>query len=218
MKMILILCLLPLSLAALPSGVSCQTYDPGLFTVCPELYCYSSCPAGDFSFCFCISYDGEPLMASPSEVFMKIECFSGDVPLCENEDSDKPSYLVYDGCFNAPGCGSNYCWYVQGSGWCENGRISLHMADDPTCFYQVDVFLRSFDVTGDGIADHRDVKVIEDSYGEYAPHLDIACDGVIDVWDTWWSLYITPNHDGHSCLNPVGTDESSWGLIKAIYK
>ena len=218
MRMIIISVLTVFSVIALPFDITAQSYDPQLFTVCAELYCYSACPAGDFSFCFCISYDGEPLMASPSEVFMKIECFSGDVPLCESDSPDKPSYLVYDSCFNTKGCGRSYCWSVQGSGWCENARISLHMANDPTCFYQEDVFIRSFDVTCDGIADHRDVKVIEDSYGAYVPHLDIACDGVIDIWDTWWSLYITPNHLGHSCSILIGTSESSWGAIKSLYK
>jgi hypothetical protein len=218
MRVMVVSFLVALSVIVYTICISAQTYDPQLFTVCPELSCYSACPAGDFSFCFCISYDGEPLMAPPSEVFMKIECFSGDLPLCEGDSPDKPSYLVYGTCFNTPRCGRNYCWYVQGSGWCENARISLHMADDPTCFYQEDVFFRSFDVTWDGIADHHDVKVIEDSYGEYVPHLDIACDGVIDIWDIWWSLYITPNHLEHSCSILIGTDESSWGAIKSIYR
>ena len=218
MRMIIMSFLAVVSVAALASRIPAQTHDPLLFTVCPEMSCYSVCPAGDISFCFCISYDGEPLMADPADVFMKIECFSGDLPLCESDSPDKPSFLVYDKCFNTPECGRSYCWYVQGSGWCENARISLHMADDQTCFYQEDVFIRSFDVTWDGIADHRDVKMIEDAYGEYVPRLDITCDGVIDWMDTWWVLLITPNHEGHSCSVLIGTDESSWGAIKSLYE
>ena len=113
-------------------------------------------------------------MADPADVFMKIECFSGDLPLCDNYSPDAPSTLAMDDYGGATGSGRKYYWFVKGSGWCENTKISLHMADDTTCFYQLDSFIRSFDVTWDGIVDHRDVKVIEKSYGEYVPHLDIG--------------------------------------------
>jgi len=218
MRISLILCLVAFVFVIEASSISAQSYDPSLFTVCEEKSCYTMCPAGDLGFCFCISYDGEPLMVSPSDVYMKTEYFSGEIPLCPNDNPDKPAYLVYDQCFQTPGCGRDYCWYVQGTGWCENARISLHMADDPTSFYQLDVYLRSFDVTWDGIADEDDVEVIENSIGVYVPQLDITCDGVIDIMDTWWVLIISLNHEGHSCWNLIGTKESSWGVIKSMYK
>ncbi len=218
MRLIIISFLAVISVAAHASAIPGQTYDPLLFTVCPVGSCHSVCPAGCFAISFYISYDGEPLMADPEDVFMKIECFSGDLPLCDNYSPDAPATLAKDDYSSTPGCGRMYCWFVKGSGWCENARISLHMADDPTCFCQWDTFIRSYDVTWDGLVDHRDVMVIEKSYGEYVPHLDITCDGVIDMNDIWWSLYITPNHLGHSCSTVIGTRESSWGAIKCLYE
>ena len=217
MRAVTVICLIAFVVVISTAATSAQSYDPSLFTVCEEKSCYTMCPSGDLGFCFCISYDGEPLMVSPSDVYMKIECFSGEIPLCPNDYPDKPAYLVYDQCFETPGCGRDYCWYVQGTGWCEDARISLHMADDPIPFFQLDVYLRSFDVTRDGIADQDDVDEIEGSIGTYYPPYDITCDGIIDIWDTWWVLYISINHEGHSCGNLIGTKESSWGAIKSMY-
>jgi hypothetical protein len=50
------------------------------------------------------------------------------------------------------------------------------------------------------------------------PQYDITCDGIVDWLDTWWILIISLYHGDHSCSQPIGTTESTWGSIKSIYR
>lgn len=202
------------------TGVSmAQVYDPDSFTVCPEQNCYRACPSGDRSFCFCISYKGEPLMASPSDVVLKIECQEFEFNVCGGESWEKSSYLVHDYCFSVQDCGREYCWAFRLWGCCRNATIKLHMIDDTESFYEIDnIVIKTFDVNGDWNADETDRQIIIDHMGMTGyPCLDMNCDGIIDDFDLWWSDFIT-NHLGHSCDQWIGTDNRSWGAIKSIYR
>ena len=194
-----------------------QTYDPALFTVLGQS-CYCMCPAGDIPFSFRISYNGEALAAPPSDIYMTIECPGGDLPLCPGEEWDKPSYHVLDYNPGTPDHERRYYWSFQGSGWCLDAKISLHMIDDLTPFFEEDIILRSFDINWDFVADHRDKNIIDKNIGMDIPQYDINCNGIVDWEDAWWMLIISLNHDGHSCSQPISTEESTWGSIKSIYR
>lgn len=63
--------LLALLVVVILSGVAGSTeYDPALFTICVERGCSFVCPSGDVSFCFCILYDEQPLIAPITDVWL----------------------------------------------------------------------------------------------------------------------------------------------------
>ncbi|UCF04834.1 MAG: hypothetical protein JSV33_13050 [bacterium] len=198
-----------------------QAYDPELFTVCPERSCYVLCPSGDISFCFCISYDGQPLLAPPEEVYLSIEC-PGELLLL-HDSSVKASYLVTEECHSVQGCGREYCWAFQASGCCENATISLHMIGDPTPFYQIEVPIHTLDLDYDCYVTTSDSMIVVENYGSPYHCYDMNCDGVVNSLDTypWIPMLcapLCPTHLGHNCSHIIGTKASTWGAIKQIYK
>jgi hypothetical protein len=214
-------------LLCLPFGAAleAQTYDPTQFTVCAERSCYTVCPAGDVSFCFCISYKGAPLMAQPADVILKIECGEGNLSPGPDESLEKGSYLVSDHCWSAAGCGREYCWQFRAGGCCPDARFTFHMADDPTPFYEFHAPLHSYDVDASGTADRSDSLLIAGELGTTSPCYDITCDGVVNHDDLLWTKLLLcygtaclGSHYGHSWFAPVATQQTTWGAIKAIYR
>ncbi|UCD20255.1 MAG: hypothetical protein JSU64_03710 [candidate division WOR-3 bacterium] len=184
------------------------------YSVCPERFCYLACPSGDASFCFCIKYNDEPLQLHTSQVYMKIECLNGSLHVCTGETLDKAAYLRQDTCIVDPGCGGEYCWYFQIGGCCLEALLSLHLKDDPTPFYQELVVIKTPDVSGDGLVDLVDMTLLLDEMGGSSTCYDLNCDGIVDELD----LEIVDLHFNHYCEQMVDTEESSWGLIKSIYR
>lgn len=208
-----------LFLIACCSGASAQTYDPALFSVCPEQSCYVICPAGDISFCFCISYDGQPLLAPPSEVHLSIEC--SETFFCP--EPEKASYLVTDRCCSVEDCGREYCWAFQALGCCENATLSLHMAGDSTSFYQLEVPVHTLDLNLDFYANSYDSLIVAQNYGSPLHCYDMNCSGEVDFFDTsWWIPLLCGllcyNHVGHNFFNVIEAKTATWSSIKQIYK
>ena len=196
------------------AGSASAQYDPALFSVCQEQTCYLACPSGDVSFCFCISYDGAPLMAAPSNVFMTIECSYGCLYLCPAECLDKCSYLKSGGCYSVPGCGDEYCWFFRIGGCCEEALITLHMKNDPNPFYQQWVTIKTPDFDCNGVVNLVDDTYITGRMGTTDVCADLNCDGIVDAVD--YGIFTT--HYLHSCDNWIGTNDASWGEIKTIYR
>ena len=201
-------------LLLLAAGSARAQYDPALFTVCPEQECYFACPSGDASFCFCILYDGEPLMAPTSDVFMTIECSLGCIYLCPAECLDKCSYLVTPNCYSEPGCGREYCWFFRIGGCCEEAYITLHMKNDPTPFFESWESIITPDFDCNGIVNAADDAYITARMGTNDLCADLNCDGIVNAVD----YGIFSAHMGHSCENWIGTEDASWGEIKTIYR
>lgn len=196
------------------TSIAYAQYDPALFAVTPEKDCYILCPSGDLSFSFCISYDGQPLAVSAQNVFMKIECLSGSLFICPYECADKCAYIRESDCVASPGGGAEYSWSFRAGGCCEQLQISLHMRDDQTPFYTTTVFLKSPDIDGNGKVDQLDENILLGNMGISEPCSDLNCDGIVNELDH----QILSNHLNHNCNEMIGTQESSWGSIKAIYK
>lgn len=213
MKKVAIFCILALLVLLMSSAIYAQ-YDPALFSVCAEKDCYVICPSGDLCFCFCISYDGEPLMAPPSDVYLMIECATGCLYLCPAECFDKCSFLVSPDCYSVPGCGREYCWFFRAGGCCLEARITLHMKNDPNPFYEIWVPIKSTDIDCDGDVDVADESLFLAAMGTSDVCADLNCDGTVDASD----MAIFYSHFGHNCEDWIGTEESSWGAIKSIYK
>ena len=210
MKKAIVLC----AAAILLSGAAAaQTWDPALFTVTPEKDCYVVCPAGDLWFCFCIKYDGEPLMAPTSDVWMSIDCGTGDFHLCPAECLDKCAGLVSEDCHSMPGCGREYCWFYRLGGCCEQATITMHMKYDPTPFYTLVVPVKSTDLDGDGVVDAADESLLASMMGTSDACADLNCDGTVDAVD----MAILLSHAGHGCEQWIGTEDATWGRIKSTY-
>ncbi len=199
------------------SGKAGEASDPStdVYDVCVEQYCHVFCPAGDISLCFCISKNGQPLEAPPSDVLLKIECNQNDLLyLCAGESLEKEAYLSDPSCVEEPGCGTAYCWYFRLGGYCEEARISLRMKGESQPFFQFWFPIRSPDINGDGVVDSADESILTAAYGTNTVKCDLNCDLNVDDSD----LDILTGHLYHSCENQIGTDESTWGSIKSVYK
>jgi len=188
-------------------------WDPSLFTVTPEKDCYLVCPSGDLSFSFCISYDGEPLQVSGSNVYMTIVCLEGNLYLCPYECNDKCAYLREPGCYADPQGGAEYSWAFRAGGCCEQLQISLHMKGESTPFYTTTVVMKSPDINGDGMVNSVDEAIIMNNLGMDDVCSDLNCDWIVDGADH----QILLSHMNHNCDNWIGTEESTWGEIKAYY-
>lgn len=195
------------------SGTANAQYDPYLFQVVPETSCYLACPSGDASFCFCIRYDGEPLYAPISDVFMTIECVEGCLHLCPAECLDKCSYLKSN-CIQNPGFGSEFCWFFRIGGCCTEAHITLHMKNDPTPFYEADVAIKTPDFDCDGDVDDADQMAILGALGTSSVCHDLDCSGIVDAAD----VAIFQMHYIHECNDWIGAESASWGKIKKVYE
>ena len=217
-----------LTVAASIVHASAQTYDPDLFTVSSGRECYVFCPAGDVPVSFCISYNGQPFAAPPSEVWLKLECLGGGLILWADA-ADKSAYYR-SAFYSGHPCESEYWWRFLASGCCEDAKISFHMWDDPTPFYEFHARIATFDINKDGAADAIDSTCIADAWMGSGCDLaspscfDMTCDGTIDQWDLWWAIgYLcgplcAMGHMDHTYLHPLETRETSWGAIKALYR
>jgi len=185
------------------------------YQVCPETTCFLACPAGDASFCFCINYNGEPLQLHPSQVYMKIECYSEGLYFCPGELNDKPAYLRTDECVVNPECGAEYCWYFQLGGCCDEVLISLHLAGDPDPFYTMWALIKTPDFNGDGNINLSDLGLFGPKVGTTDACYDLNCDGTVDSVHDY---AILEDHYLHACDEPIGVEGSTWGSIKSIYK
>jgi len=184
------------------------------YEVCPETECFLACPAGDASFCFCINYNGEPLQLHPSQVYMKIECYSGGLYTCPTETLDKPAYLRTDECVVNPDCGAEYCWAFQIGGCCEEALISLHLVGDPDPFYTMWTVIKTPDFNGDGNINLSDLSLFALQIGTSNACYDLNCDGIVDNVN---DFAILQHHYLHRCEEPIGAEESTWGSVKSFY-
>jgi len=204
-----------LFLLLLSTNVFAQ-WDPDLFSVVPEKDCYVTCPGGDLWFSFCISYDGEPLYIDKSLVYLRIECLSGsDIYICPYDCNEKCAYIKeYGYCYSDPNGGTEYSWSFKAGGCCEQLQISIRLKDQTEPFYTTTVALKSVDQNGDGVVNIVDENIILANLGGYDYCSDLYCDGVVTGDDH----QILLAHMNHNCDEWIGTEDSSWGAIKSLYK
>ena len=181
--------------------------------VCPEKDCYVVCPSGDISFCFCIMQDGVPMTLPVSQVYLKVECLATGLYICPGEVTDKPAYLMDEGCHIDPDCGNEYCWAFQMGGCCLEAKLSLHLEGNPVPFYEEYVVIKSPDINGDGAVTLVDYTIFGERYGSNDVCADLDCDGFVGDSD----VAIFNVHYQHSCDVLIGTEDATWGSIKTIY-